>query len=140
MDHGLDGARVWPAADFEIATPNGPQWRTGYAMAGLGLYMMQGGSPKGRRKPLWSVTHIGTGHFICTLRGDVRTAFPVATEIAQAGDWTFDGLTGFKNQFPEAPERMREIAAKYPRIVGHETPGVGSDEGQARTIAMNRVA
>jgi hypothetical protein len=131
--------REWPAGKFEIATPYGPQVKSGYVWKGLGLWLLDAGSPKGRRKPRWNLTHIGTGHLVGNLVGDVRTAFPVATDVADAGDWTFDGPGGWQNQFPDVKERMSELLARYPTIFSRGGNS-GQDHEQARDIAMRRSA
>jgi hypothetical protein len=136
-DAAVMGKAMWPAATFQIATPWGVQTKHGYAMQGLGLWLISAGSPKGRRKPKWSLTHLGTGHAVGFITGDVRTAFLIATEIATAGDWTFDGMTGFRNQFPDAAEKVASIMARHPKAFSRGA-GENGDEAQAREIAMAR--
>lgn len=111
----------------------------GYVWRGLGIRKVSAPSPKGRRKAVWSLTHIGSGHRVGTLHGDAATAFPVATEIALAGDWTFDGLTGWKNQFPDVEERLGEIIARHSKVFTHTGSGQGNED-VARAIAMARTA
>ena len=100
---------TWKPDLFEIAMPPGPRMVAGYTYRGLGLHIIRNGSPKGGRKPRWSLSHLGTGHKLAVLDGDVRTVFTVASDIAEAGDWTFDGLYGWKNQFPNAKEELERI-------------------------------
>lgn len=126
---------AWPAAMVVVAMPSGPLDKPGYAWRGLGLFQAIPGSPKGRRPATWSLTHIGSGHAIAFLKGDVRTVFPIASEIALAGDWTFEGLDGWRNQFPDASERVSEIIARYPKIVSRAAGG-GRNEDIARAVAM----
>lgn len=130
--------RAWPAASFQVAMPQGPVKRDGYAWRGLGLFLAVAGSPKGRRKPKWSLTHLGSGHAIAFIDGDVREVFPVATEIALAGDWTFDGLEGWRNQFPDAPAKMAEIAARHKHLT--KSSGAHRNEDVARAVAASREA
>lgn len=127
----------WTPETFLIAMPGGPAKRHGYVYRGLGLYLIMPASPKGRRPAQWSLTHLGSGHCLAMLKGDVSTAFPIATEIAEAGDWTFDGLKGWKNHFPDAAERVREILERAGSR-GKMTGGGNSNEGVAREIAMAR--
>lgn len=136
MNENVLCVRAWPAANFSIAMPQGPVSRSGYAWRGLGLFMISSGSPKGKRKPKWSLTHLGSGHAIAFIDGDVREAFPVASEIALAGDWTFDGLEGWRNQFPDAPQRVAEIVARHRNVTksgsGHRNEDVARQVAAAR--------
>jgi hypothetical protein len=132
----VSAARYWPAGDFLIGMPNGPTSVSGYVYLGLGLHQTYAGSPKGRNKPRWALTHLGSGHLVGTLKGDVRTAFPVATEIAELGDWTFEGLTGWKNQFPDIQERVAEVQARHSGVFT-KSGGRGASEDVARAIAMS---
>jgi hypothetical protein len=111
-------AEIWQPRDFLIAHVAGPQTVPGYVYRGLGIHMQMKGSPKGRRKPVWALTHLNTGHAICRLHGLVADAFPIATEVAECSDWAgFDGLTGWRNQDPDLPEKVKAIAAKNPKIM-----------------------
>src|SRR4051812_21195230 len=104
----------------------GPRQTRGYTYRGLGLHIVSSGyqSKKGRTRvpPMWRLTHLGSGHGITSLRGELDTVLPPATEIAEAGDWSFDGLDGWKNQFPDARERMDEVLSRYP-VAGRPTTG-----------------
>lgn len=129
----------WQAGTFEIAMPYGPARRSGYVYRGLGLHVVNKGSPKGKRPPRWTLTHLGSGHALCWLDGDVATAFTVATEIAEAGDWDFLSLQGWKDRFPDAPDRLREILDRHPKVArrgGHGAHPNGHEV--ARQIANNR--
>lgn len=128
---------AWPAADVLVAYPGGPIAKAGYAWRGLGLFVAVPASPKGRRPAKWSLTHLGSGHAIAFLTGDVRTVFPVASEVAMAGDWTFDGLQGYKNQFPDAAERLSEIIARHPTVIVRSQGGA-AHEGAAQAVATAR--
>lgn len=123
---------TWQPAKFLIAMPGGPQERKGYIYRGLGLH---GHSTK--RSGSWTLTHLGSGHAVCFLAGNVSTAFPVATEIAEAGDWSFDGLSGWLNQFPDARERLAEIRDRHATVF-LRIGGGGGDDGIARAITMSR--
>ena len=50
---------------------------------------------------------------LCEIKGGVRKAFPIATEIAEAGDWGFISMVGYKDRFPNAPQILAEILAKH---------------------------
>lgn len=110
-------SEAWPAATFPIATNLGVRMKAGYARKGLGLHRTAHASLKVRSPARWTLTHLGSGLRFAVLKGSVDKVFPIASEIADAGDWTFDGPLGWKNQFPDAAERLWEIIAKYPERV-----------------------
>lgn len=63
-------------------------------------------------------------------------AFDIATEIADCGDWDWEGLEGYRNKDPELLERVSGILAKHGKKV-HRFGNVGDPEG-ARAIAEAR--
>lgn len=85
---------------------------------------------------MWSLSHLGSGHRIAILHGDVATAFPIASEIAEAGDWEFDSLHGWKDRFPDAKEKVDEILARSKR--GNRGSSIGHCEATAQQIAQSR--
>lgn len=90
---------------------------------------------------MWALTHLGSGHQLCRIKGTVATVFPIASEIAESGDWSFDGLDGWRNQFPDAKEKLEAVAAKHPKLVVFTT-GRGRDLMSAeiaRQIMMARI-
>lgn len=103
-----------------------------YVYKGLALRIEINGSPKGRRKPTWSLMHIGSGHNVCLITGTAADVFPVAAEIADECDWSFGGLSGWKNQDPELPKKVIAWMKRHPitsRLHGQQ------NEGQASQIA-----
>ena len=127
----------WEPSKFLTAsTFGGPDTVYGYVYRGLGLYICMKGSPKGRRPPTWMLTHLGTGHRICMIDGTVANAFPIATEIADCGDWEFDGLKGWVNRDPELPTKFRAIIDAHSKQC--RTGSGGGNEEQAVAIAMAR--
>ena len=105
---------MWKPETFPIALgPHSIDHRAGYTYRGLGIHMSMKASPKGRRPPRWKVTHLGSGHAVAVIDGDVAGAFPIATEIAECSDWDFDGLDGWRNRDPELPSKVQEIIARH---------------------------
>lgn len=102
---------MWQPDTFLLAVDQPPHTKRveGYVYRGLGIHQSSGGSPKGRRKPEWVVTHLGSGCSIASIAGDVATAFPVATKIAECGDWDFIGIDGWRNRDPEIGSKVRAI-------------------------------
>ncbi|MDB5550059.1 MAG: hypothetical protein JWL86_43 [Rhizobium sp.] len=129
----------WKPATFEIATVNGVFPVAGYIYRGLGLHMQLKGSPKGRRRAVWHITHLNSGHAVGVVTGTVSEAFPLATGVAEAGDWDFESLWGWKDRFPEASTRIRDILGAD-RGMAHKTCRAGSLPDLAREIAMARPA
>lgn len=128
----------WEPADFLVAdswSNIGYHKVAGYSYRGLGIHMIR--SPKGRRPPTWSLCHLGSGHTVCLIDGRVAVAFAIASEIAECGDWSFDGLKGWINVDPEIPEKCKVIMAKYPKATRRATGGNHS-ENSARAIALAR--
>ena len=127
----------WQPETFEIAREEGPQKVAGYVYRGLGLHAHSRPSPTGRRPAGWTLTHLGTGHRLAYLRGDVATVFPVGAEIAEAGDWDFLSMQGWKDRFPDARQRLEEICAAYPKVATVQI-GKGAINEVAQQIAANR--
>jgi hypothetical protein len=131
----------WAKQSYLIACPIRPQTVLGWVYNGLGLTIAMRGSPNGRRPPTWVLTHLGSGHAIATIRAPESAAFQISTEIAEAGEWDFVSLHGWKDRFPDAPERVAEILARYPGL-GEKGAGGGMkpNESVARMIAMATAA
>lgn len=89
----------------------------GYSRAGLALVVTARGSMSGRQ-PRWSLTHLASGARVAVLVGWIGDVAPVATAIADAGDWGFAAADGWRDRFPEAPVCVRAIlaAAHQPAI------------------------
>lgn len=128
----------WQPGDFDIAMYDMTSTRTGYVYRGLGLHQVSKASPKGRRPPQWKLTHLGSGHCVCIIGGLVADAFPIATEIAECADWSFDGLNGWRNMDPDLPQKLSNLLAKYPKRCRRATGGTRNEE-VARRIAMARL-
>lgn len=103
----------------------------------LGLRMMFRQSPKGRRPPLWTLFHLGTGHAICGFSLHEEAAIGLATEIAECADWDFDGLQGWRNVEPDLPDKFRAVRDAHPEAKFGNCSGRQS-EGAARFIAEAR--
>lgn len=129
----------WKPETVHIATHHGAVPRAGYVYRGLGLWQMHGQSPKGRRPAEWDLLHLNTGLTLARLKGSVAEVFPIATEVAEAGDWTFDGPYGWKNQFPDASQKVREIIGRHQkRAKVTSGPAVEGTERAARAVLAIR--
>lgn len=99
------GANLWKPGSYAIATL-GVECVTGYTYKGLGMRMSMAGSPKGRRPPTWSLTHLNSGHKVVSLNLPTSRAFEVATQVADLGDWDFETLGGWKNRAPQLRDKV----------------------------------
>lgn len=129
---------MWRPEDYLLAVSVEPYTSkvSGYTYRGLGLHVLDAGSPGGRRKPTWRLTHLGTGCSLADIKGDVATAFPVATEIAECSDWDFISLDGWRDRDPE-------IGAKVNAIIGRHknaTRAKGAATREMTEIAAQSVA
>ena len=132
-------ADIWQPASFMLAT-NAlvPTEVAGYVYRGLGIHMAIGPSPKGRRPPKWRLTHLSTGHAIAQISGFVADALPIASRIAECGDWSFGDLDGWRNMDPELPAKVAAIAKAEPRCEFRR--GGGRLRAVAQSIAFAREA
>lgn len=146
------GFNQWSPTDFEIAYLFGVECDAeeririvhGFTYRGLGLH--QSGAMKARyvRKDgsrriyeTWTITHLNTGHAVRGLFDcPAERAFILATDLADRADWTFDGLTGWKNVAPELPDIMQAWHREH-KLEGRPR-GMGGDENVARAIGMKR--
>lgn len=128
---------TWQPADVLRAMSYGVVTSPGYTCRGLGLVMISRASPKGRRPPCWIVIHLGSGHSVAEISGTIATAFPIASELAECGDWDFEGLDGWRNHDPDLPQKLVDFCARHPK---HAKPraGGGGHSDVARQIAMAR--
>ena len=133
---------TWTPETFSVAWASGPHTVTVYTYRGLGLHMLYSGSPTGRMPGRWSLTHLNTGHRLAIIDGNVATAFPIAFDIAEAGDWDFLSLGGYKDKFPDALEQLEKIAAQHPKhlsLTQSKSPNLNDrSHAVAQQIASNR--
>jgi hypothetical protein len=114
--------------DFLMATLIGPKTQYGRVASGLAMTMLWEGSPKGKRPPAWSLTHLGTGHRVCVIEACEAEAFQIATEILVLTDWGFDGLLGWQNQDPKLIEKLDAMRGRYPKALHPRSGSVGCHE------------
>jgi|SRR5580658_10612236 hypothetical protein len=133
-------ASVWKR-DLFLTVNNVHKRVAGFTYRGLGLRQTFRGSPKGRRPPMWSLYHLGTGHGLCHFSLPEDRAFAFATRLAECGDWDFDGLDGWMNRDPELKDRFVSILDGFrtenPKVWLVRGGGCQSPEA-AQAIAMAR--
>lgn len=126
---------LWAKQNFLVARMFGAETVSGFVYAGLGMHKAIRGSPKGRRPPTWMLTHLGSGHVIARISAHMAEAFEIATQIAEVGDWDWDGLEGYRNKDPEIKYKL--LAMTLPKSCQIRLSGAGNEDA-AREIAMAR--
>lgn len=131
MPHDVSGN--WKAGMFRFAMcPE--RLEHGLLYRGLALTHLWSGSPKGRRPPAWTLTHIGSGHILCNF--EAHDPYPDATRMAECGEWDWEGLEGWRNVDPE----IKVKALRVLDLMGNRwiSSSGRSSESAARQIAMQR--
>ena len=116
----------WQRRVILTATASGVIERDGWVYRGVGI------RPVGTKR--WSLIHIGTGHRLCCI--DALDPIPAATEIAEAVDWDYDSLDGWKNVSPDMPEKFNAVMDRHPQIKlmgGAENPEIAREVAAQRT-------
>jgi hypothetical protein len=123
---------MWEPASFPLAFTFGVDVVEGYLYGGLGICKLE--------KGWWSLSHLGCGHRIATIKGTVAEAFPIASEIADCTNWlAFEMLDGWRNFDPKLPDKVKAIKAKHRGHVRLDTKhGMGSDPERAREVIAYR--
>ena len=133
---------LWQPGQFLIAGLRGPEKVNGYIYRSLGMWRAPRFVDRRKRylehfrQSTWSLTHLGSGHSICHIVAPMQDAFEVATEFADATDWDFDSLGGWRDRDPDLPDKVCTLLDKHARII-YRTKGESS-EAIARQIAEVR--
>lgn len=133
----MDAYAGWKFGPYLMASIGEAAKTTGFIRSGLAMSMRIKASPKGRRPPTWSLTHLGSGHRVALIDAHPVEAFEVANAILALTDWTFDGLSGWRNQDPDLMDKLKALRSQYPKALSR-TGGTPSDPDIARAIAMAR--
>jgi hypothetical protein len=132
---------VWIADTFLIAQTGGPAQRQGWTCCGLGLHDLE--QPPSPQSLAWTITHLNTGHSVCTVYAPRHTALRVATEITECGDWSFADFEGWQNNNPELLDQVVTIIDKWRTCgiqiaAGPQSGAPNRDVVLARSIAIQR--
>lgn len=127
---------VWEPGVFLVANEYGPVEEDGFLYRSLGMFQVTRGSPKGRRPPRWSLTHLGTGHRIVLIEAHTAQAFEIATEFAECTDWDFNSTQGWRDRDPDLMSKLTDLFAKYP--AADRNGGRMGSEKVAQQIARMR--
>lgn len=122
----------WLPEPYETVQADGSRTLVdGNSYRGLGVHL--------RDDLDWQVTHLNSGHPIRIVRGldDIRV-FLVATDLAEAADWTFSGLEGWQSVQPDLPEIMQAWHLRW-HLAGEQAEG-GLHDDAARAVALKRLS
>jgi hypothetical protein len=121
----------WRVQKYLIGLPPDTQeMRTGLVYRELGLHQAY--------DDVWSLTHLNSGHRAFTLYGLLGDIVEAATAIAEAVDWSFKGLEGWKSD-PDFLKKLEAATAKYPETVNRAV-GENRSDTVAADIASLRSA
>lgn len=129
---------AWEPATFMSAWGTEAAPQVGYVYKGLGLYMAMKASQKGRRPARWCLVHLNSGHAIGWVTGDVATAFPIASDVADLTDWDFEGVDGWRNRDPDLPKKVHALSEAHPKRL--EVRGGTPNHDAARAVLASRAA
>lgn len=114
----------------------------GWTRKGLGLYRNFAG--------LWWLVHLNTGHGVVRLgvedadgmaHESLLEVLPYADEIADATDWTFTHVGGWRNRDPDLPTKLQAIANRAAPgfMTSPPSANVRQRADKARGIALSRM-
>lgn len=126
----------WKEGRFLVGLGDGVREVTGWCTADLGLELAIEGSPKGRRKPLWSLVHLNTGHRIFCIQAEEHNALALASQVHELTDWSFVSLDGWRDRDPRLHDKVIAVADEAEFKV--EFLSAGRSQEAARQIAMAR--
>ena len=124
----------WKPLQFFRAVPGGiPLEDWGYEQRGLALCHAGWANP--RTETRWTLIHLGSGGAIMRFVGNVATVMPVASEIADCGDWTlFDLPEGWRQTDPDLPAKVGAICEAHPEArpdTGFSAPEISDADARA---------
>jgi hypothetical protein len=117
--------KIWKATSFLIATASGIESVNGYVCDGLGLHT--------KRRNMWHLTHLRTGHCVFISRGNLERGKSIGDRALECGNWDFDIFDGWKNRDPELKSKVESLFHKESLLLADE--GNRRHEKFAREIA-----
>lgn len=123
---------AWTRQFVRVSAGNVIENRMGWTYRGIGLV------GETSRLGWWYIVHLNSGHAVARIRGGTEAQLKdMAADIADAGDWSFEGLDGFRNMFPDAADRVHEIVTRHrPELKRRKSPG--PNPVHAKAIALLR--
>lgn len=127
----------WEEGLFKIAqVGRDPAWVNGLKHPnGLGIHR-QG-------EDRWVLIHLATGFGVVGLRGlNMLEAMVIASEVATAGDWKFESLSGWQNRDPQLGSKVQVLVRLYEPcvIVDESTPEpIGHQLAMAERVRSTRL-
>lgn len=127
----------WQPGEFFAAISFGiVEHNYGWLWGGVAIQKLWNGSPKGRRPPAWSLIHTGSGHRICVIEAPESDAFQIADQVVGIGDWSFEGIDGWRNTDHELMARMGALVGRLGKVIKVYSGSQNHDA--ARAIAYAR--
>lgn len=108
----MSAATKWVEGNF-VRVVNDKEVIDAFGLMYKGLAMHRTRKPTRTYPGEWLVTHVSTGHAICFIMGAREKIFEIASELAEASDWDFDGLSGWQNRDSELPAKIEALSLKY---------------------------
>lgn len=79
----------------------------------------------------WWIVHLKSGYRVLRMEGEARDVMPLATEVAEITDWSFDGPTGWRKTDPELAGKLAMVWAKNPVLIPWNMEGPPFDAVRA---------
>jgi hypothetical protein len=125
----------WEPAKIVVLRQGRPKVVEGFVQAGMGIQRMAERSPDFPMPSIIALLHLGSGHVVTYLIGSEEEVFAAATEIVRLGDWTFDGIDGWRNVSPTLLSDVEAVVARYPGMM-HRPGGVPDHEGARQVLDL----
>lgn len=122
----------WLPEPFEVVTADGGRVLVdGNSYRGLGVHATD--------DLAWQITHLNSGHCVRLVPNlDDNRLFLIATDLAEAADWSFSGLEGWQNVAPDLPDIMAAWHRRW--HLGVEQANLGLHDDAARAVALKRLS
>lgn len=122
----------WLPEPFEVVQPDGSRSIVeGNSYRGLGVHL--------DGLMMWRIVHLNSGHTVRVVPHlDAARLLVIATDLADAADWTFSGLMGWQNVQPDLPDIMADWHRRW-LLAGEPAEGGLHDEA-ARAVAAKRLS
>jgi hypothetical protein len=101
---------MWTTEKFFASRHGKAMVLDGWTFEGLGLHRMLNKLPDVPMPSIWALYHLNSGHVVVFIMADEDIAFEIGMRIAKLGDWSFDGLDGWKNIEPDLRQKLHLLA------------------------------
>lgn len=119
------------AGSYLVVIAGEPTPVDGFVYQGVGLSLASD------TESLWVLTHLQSGHAICFAVATIGIALEAAAEVAEATDWSFDGVAGWRNRDPDLPKKMQALFERHDGVL-QATQDNPRSEAAARAVLVRR--